>query len=247
MGSLRRQRHDSRSSGTNMIQKRKNPGLPPGAAWFHGDMRTGDPDGSGEAAPVRAPSRAWAEPFVLETERTRLRPSAASDAARLFPHIHRQSSVTDWICWDGPDSPVDLIDRYVSWRLHTPEEPVYVFIIERTGDGAVIGEGTLRFDGHPGVGDLGYWLGEAFHGAGHGRDTVELLTRAGFERCGARSLTAHVKVGNDRSLHILGLMGFQLEEQESPSGSADLPPAQRPIGWIASQTRVAWEGQAGPM
>ena len=182
----------------------------------------------------------WAEPFVLETKRTRLRPSTASDAARLFPHIHQQPNVTDWICWDGPRTTVDLIDRYVSWRLHTPEEPVYVFVIERISDGTVIGEGTLRFDGHPGVGDLGYWLGETFHGEGHGRDTVELLVRAGFEHCGAQSLTAQVKAGNDRSLHLLDLAGFDREEQVVPDGTLQLAPAKRPIGWIATQTLQGW-------
>ncbi len=197
--------------------------------------------GSGEETSAAGAAAArWAEPFVLETERTRLRPSSASDAARLFPHIHRQSAVTDWICWDGPENQVDLIDRYVSWRLHTPEEPVYVFIIERTSDDEVIGEGTLRFDGHPGVGDLGYWLGEAFHGGGHGRDTVELLVRAGFEHCGARSLTAQVKAGNDRSLRLLDLAGFQREEQALPEEALRRPPAERPIGWIASQSLLDW-------
>ncbi len=203
------------------------------------DHGIGGVDGAAESP--RSPGRSWAEPFVLETERTRLRPSKASDAAHLFPHIHRQSAVTDWICWDGPETRADLIDRYISWRLHTPEEPVYVFVIERTSDDAVIGEGTLRFDGHPGVGDLGYWLGESFHGQGHGRDAVELLTRAGFEHCGAHALTAQVKVGNDRSLHLLDRMGFQKEKRTVPSTALQGPPSERPIGWIATQSRRDWE------
>ena len=187
--------------------------------------------------------RDWAEPFVLCTSRTRLRPSSG--------HIHAAPAVSDWICWDGPETLADLVDRYVSWRLHTPAEPVYVFVLERVEDDTVIGEGTLRFDGHPGVGDLGYWLGAAFHGAGHGSDAVELLVRAGFERCGARALTAQVKAGNVRSLAALERSGFRLEALGDEVAALALPVAERPITWAGSLTRRSWErrkrgGSASP-
>lgn len=191
-----------------------------------------------------APAAAWAGPFEIVTARTRLRPSNAGDAARLFPHIHGAANITDWMCWEGPDTLVDLVDRYVSWRLHTPAEPVYVFALERVEDGAVIGEGTLRFDGHPGVGDLGYWVGADFHGAGHGRDAVELLVRAGFVHCGARALTAQVKAGNERSLAALDRMGFRRTTLRDEAEALALPPADRPITWAASLTRRAWERAA---
>ncbi len=183
----------------------------------------------------------WAEPFVLERRHTRLRPSRASDAAHLFPHVHGQSAVTDWICWDGPQTIVDLVDRYISWRLHTPTEPVYVFVFERIADGRVIGEGTLRFDERPGVGDLGYWLGAEFHGAGHGTDAAELLVQAGFEHCGAKSLTAQIKAGNERSLAALGRAGFQVAPRSGTAGATDLPPSERPIAWLASMGRLDWK------
>ncbi|QDV08910.1 hypothetical protein Poly30_44650 [Planctomycetes bacterium Poly30] len=165
----------------------------------------------------------------------------AHDAAALFPHVHGASAVTDWLCWKGPDTLVDLVDRYVSWRLHTPAEPVYVFVLERVEDGLVMGEGTLRFDGHPGVGDLGYWLGSEFHGVGHGSDAVELLVRAGFEHCGARALTAQIKAGNVRSLAALDRHGFRREPVGDEQDALALSPADRPITWAASLSRRTWE------
>ena len=190
----------------------------------------------------------WPEPFTLELRGVRLRPSCAGDAAQLFPHIHRADKVIEWICWDGPETLSDLVDRYVSWRLASPAEPIFVFVFERVRDGAVIGEGTLRFDGHPGVADLGYWLGAEFHGSGLGGAAVELLTRAAFERCGAHSATAKIMEGNEASLAALRRTGFQLDRlpgRRDPknvgdaegSSAANRPSSDRQLAWVASLTK----------
>ncbi|MEM8711076.1 MAG: GNAT family N-acetyltransferase [Planctomycetota bacterium] len=204
-----------------------------------GESKNGsrEPD---EASQVRYAAR-YADPFSLETDRTRLRPYRASDAVDVFPLVHRQPAVTDWICWDGPETIADLVDRYLSWCLHTPEEPVYVFMLESMTTGEIIGEGTLRFDGHPGVGDLGFWLGEAYHGRGHGRDAVDLLVRAGFEHCGARTLTAQVMEGNERSLAVLDRAGFQ-RHRAAEAGGCGGDSAERAIAWRARLDREAWMG-----
>jgi RimJ/RimL family protein N-acetyltransferase len=108
-----------------------------------------------------------------------------------------------------------------------------MFAVVDSGSGAVIGEASLRFDDHPGVGELGYWLGEDHHGCGHGRATVELLTRAGFERLGAFALTARVKEGNEASIAVLTAAGF--DPVRAPRVPGD--PEDPPIAWIFSTTR----------
>jgi RimJ/RimL family protein N-acetyltransferase len=158
------------------------------------------------------------------------------DAEQLFPHIHTRRDVTQWLCWSGPETLGDLRDRYRTWRYGADDEPAYIFAIESIEDGTVIGEGSLRFDDHPGVGELGYWLGEPFHGKGHGTGAVELLTRVGFELCGAFALTARVKEGNEASIRVLNRTGFVQERAPLPGG-VPVRGEDPPIAWIFSTTR----------
>lgn len=132
-----------------------------------------------------------------------------------------------------------MSDRYQSWRRGLATEPVLILAIEDVAAGAAIGELTLRFDGHPGVGDLGYWLGEREHGKGHGAAALSLAVAFAFEQLGARVLTASVKEGNLASIAILKAAGFRLDPAP---GRAPDPGASSgtSIAWYASLTRRAW-------
>lgn len=186
----------------------------------------------------------------LELGGTRLRAVRRADAGALFPQIHARPEVARWLCWAGPTSVSDLEDRYGGWRLDTESGPIYVLAIVDVATDEPIGEGTIRFDGRATVGDLGFWLGEAHHGRGHGGRTVELLVRAGFEHCGATVLTASVKEGNERSLRVLERAGFVRERAPGAacpdSCATDGPPAvgDDRIAWIHSLTRRAWAKRA---
>lgn len=190
---------------------------------------------------------------------TRLRGVRHGDAEALFPLVHRQPEVTRWLCWDGPVDREEMERRYAAWRLGAPDERVYVMAIEDVASGAAIGEVTLRFDGHPGVGDLGYWLGREHHGAGHGGRAVGLALRFAFEACVARTVTASVKEGNEASLAVLDRAGFVRDRApgaprnearprpgvEPGGGTArserGSPAGGPPIAWIATLTRRTWE------
>lgn len=170
---------------------------------------------------------------------TRLRGARVTDAAPLFPLVHGVDEVTRWLCWDGPADLAELEQRYGSWWRGRAEEPVYVLVME-DDRGAAIGEVTLRFDGHPGVGDLGYWLGVGHQGAGHGGRAVALAVDFAFGHCGARALTASVKEGNAASLSLLRRLGFVLDP--APAALAHPPGcgAGPPIAWVATLTRRRW-------
>ncbi|MEM6671400.1 MAG: GNAT family N-acetyltransferase [Planctomycetota bacterium] len=174
--------------------------------------------------------------FVARCRNTLMRPIRIGDAAGLFPQIHGANDVLRWLCWDGPETLDELRGRYATWRYGRDPYAGYMFALASAHDGTVIGEGSLRFDDHPGVGELGYWLGSTHHGHGHGRDAVELLTRVGFEICGAFALTARVKEGNDASIHVLNRTGFVQERapriETGCEGGAD-----DGIAWIFSTTR----------
>ena len=172
-------------------------------------------------------------PFSARCGSTEIRPILREDAGALFPQIHGQPGVIRWLSWEGPARVEELEARYAAWRAGPADGPAYMFAVVDSGSGAVIGEASLRFDDHPGVGELGYWLGEDHHGCGHGRATVELLTRAGFERLGAFALTARVKEGNEASIAVLTAAGF--DPVRAPRVPGD--PEDPPIAWIFSTTR----------
>lgn len=186
---------------------------------------------------------------------TRLRGVRSGDAEALFPAVHDVPEVTRWLCWEGPVDLDEMERRYASWRLGLPGQRVYVLAVEDVPSGQVVGEVTLRFDGHPGVGDLGYWLAAEHHGKGHGGRAVALAVRLAFESCGARTVTASIKEGNEASLAVLDRAGFVRNRapgvppavpegdgatDSAPSGGCgeDSGP---PIAWIASLTRRTWQ------
>lgn len=180
---------------------------------------------------------------------TRLRGVRPADAEALFPSVHDAPEVTRWLCWEGPADLEEMTRRYASWRLGMPGERVFVLAIEEVPGGAVLGEVTLRFDGHPGVGDLGYWLGADHHGKGHGSRAVGLALRLAFESCGAHTVTASVKEGNDASLAVLDRAGFVRNRAPGAApmargdGAADVAVREETgpsIAWIASLTRRSW-------
>lgn len=180
-------------------------------------------------------SHAAAGPVRARLRDTELRPVRREDARVLFPLIHGVPGVVRWLSWEGPARVEDLEERYATWRAGALEEPLYTFAVTRASDGEVLGEASLRFDDHPGVGELGYWLGEPHRGRGHGRDAVELLARFGFEHVGAFALTARVKEGNEASMAVLEAAGFRPESAPGIDGSDEDPP----IAWIYSATRRA--------
>ena len=180
---------------------------------------------------------------------TRLRGVRPGDAEALFPLVHETPEVTRWLCWGGPADLEEMERRYASWRLGMPGERVFVLAIQEVPGGETLGEVTLRFDGHPGVGDLGFWLGADHHGKGHGRRAVGLAVRLAFESCGARTVTASVKEGNEASLAVLDRAGFVRNRapgaapivRGDSSASAAVHGESGPlIAWIASLTRRSW-------
>ncbi|MEM9378633.1 MAG: GNAT family N-acetyltransferase [Planctomycetota bacterium] len=183
-------------------------------------------------------------PFLARCRDTVLRPVERADADALYPHVHGRPEVTRWLCWAGPDSLEDLRFRYRTWKYGADAEPAFLFALVGATDGAVLGEGSLRFDEHPGVGELGYWLAEPYHGHGHGRDAVELLCRVGYELCGAFALLARVKEGNEASIRVLLRTGFVQERAPRPAED-DVTSVDAGIAWVFTSTRRSDERREG--
>ncbi len=147
---------------------------------------------------------------VLAGERARLRPHCAEDDRPAFELLHGRDEILRWLVWDGPGSPEELREYYRQWRFDGEAGCDYRFAIEERASGALAGSMAARFLGHPGTGDIGYWLGVPFQGRGIGSEALALLAYLSFRHLEAESLFAWVFVGNHASRRILERSGFSL-------------------------------------
>lgn len=80
-------------------------------------------------------------------------------------------------------------------------EPCLDFVIERRGDGAVIGAAQLRAEF--GECELGFVLGARFWGEGYGSETADALISYAFCEAGFSKVKARCETGNIASEKIL--------------------------------------------
>ncbi len=140
-----------------------------------------------------------------------VRPVRTSDAPAAFTLIHGREEVTRTLAWNGPDEVRDLEQSFAEWNPGSEAGGVnYLFAIEAEGK-AFVGGISLRFEGHPFVGDVGYWLGSDYWNRGITTEANRLVAHLAFEGLEARALTATVFVGNDASARLLEKVGYQRE------------------------------------
>jgi len=185
-------------------------------------------------------------PPVLEFARltgrlVELRPHAPSDAAALFPLVHKQAAVTDMLIWNGPDASEDLERLFSAWPSKDPAlaEPGalgggldYFFTIHGLAAGQPVGHCGIRFTETPGMANLGYWMGERFWGGGLCTEAVSLLTWLALETLQAPAVEALCLARNLGSQRVLEKNGFIRDtsfEPETPRhGSASAPDDANP-------------------
>jgi ribosomal-protein-alanine N-acetyltransferase len=173
----------------------------------------------------------------LEGEQVLLRPVRPGDAAAAFPLIHRCEEVTRWLVWDGPGDEAELAEAYGEWRVGEPARGLnYRFAIESPGEGFV-GSISLRFEGHPYIGDVGYWVAPAFWNRGLGTEANRLLAVLAFEHLQVRALTAVVFVGNNASARLLEKVGYVCEVDTRGQALVGLPSEFDRESWSFGLTR----------
>src|SRR5262245_37525245 len=146
----------------------------------------------------------------LVGERVRLRPHRGEDAAEAFALIAGRDEILRWLVWDGPSSPEELGEYYERWMVAGDGGPDLRLAIEERASGELAGSLAVRFAGHPGQGDIGYWVGLPFQRRGFGREALELCVHLAFRHLAASSLYAWVFVGNAASRRVLERTGFTL-------------------------------------
>jgi uncharacterized protein (DUF952 family)/RimJ/RimL family protein N-acetyltransferase len=170
-----------------------------------------------------------------------IRPTQAEDADRLFPLIY-QSPVTDTLLWDGP---TDLEDyrQGLAYRAHeTHLGNMHSFTLVEKASQSPIGMVDIHPDENKFRGDIGIWIGQAFHGRGYGTQAVRWLLAYGFGRLEMHKIEAQIYTGNSSSRRIFEKNGFI---QEGLIRKASLKRGQAQDDWLMGITRedyFAWTG-----
>ncbi len=141
---------------------------------------------------------------VLAGELVRLRPLRPDDLDAAWELLAGRPKILAWLAWDGPRSRAEWAPVFEHWDGGGE----FRFAIEESESGRFAGMISVRSADRGGTGDLGYWLGESFHGQGYMTEAVELLVDYAFREEVASALCAWVFVGNEPSKHVLEKAGF---------------------------------------
>jgi [ribosomal protein S5]-alanine N-acetyltransferase len=151
-------------------------------------------------------------PLVIETQRLKLRPIAATDLDDLWPHVSDPT-----------------LSTHMSWSAHKDRAETAAFIagnidglargtdlvwtIEIGGKACgVIGFGGIRWQFRAwriDRAELGYWLGIPYWNQGYMSEAAMAATRFGFESIGLHKITIGCMEGNAASQKIIEKLGYR--------------------------------------
>ena len=166
------------------------------AATTHDTAGPGVPD-------ARAPRT------VIETSRLRLREVVPADA----PFILDLVTEPDWLRYIG-DRGVHDLDSAVDYIRNGPQASYAthgfgLWLIERRDDDAPLGLCGLLARDHLDHPDIGFALRARHHGHGYAREAAAAVLEHARDTLRLSRLLAIVSPANERSMHLLGRLGFQ--------------------------------------
>lgn len=183
---------------------------------------------------------------LVEGERVRLREARESDAATAFDLLHGNHDVLDWLIWDGPNEVDELREWYAMWRNDTPGGTNYHFAIEDRVEGTFLGTLGIRFEGHAGQGDVGYWVRSDAWGRGIATEAVRLANWLGFRHLQSVLHYATVFVGNEASARVLVKNGYVEDEAGASKVAKGGKLVERRFFSISRRAWAAREGSWEP-
>ena len=150
------------------------------------------------------------DPPVLESDRVRLRPLLASDAADVFalysdPEVCRYWSFAPWTA-------LAQAEAWLAERMPMRPPSVYGWALTEPGEDRFIGTTALfSLSGPNARAELGYSLLPSRQGRGLAREAVRLAIDHGFGPLGLERIEADVDPRNEPSWRLLEHFGFQRE------------------------------------
>jgi RimJ/RimL family protein N-acetyltransferase len=139
-----------------------------------------------------------------------IRGALKEDAEKLFPLIFK-SKVTDTIQWDGPEN-FEAYQKAIEEKseLHQAGKEHFFTIVEIQTE-QPIGSISIRPDNTE-VANIGFWIGEKFHGKGYGTKAVSQILDYGFNSLKLEIIEAFVFDGNFASRKVLEKNGLKFEK-----------------------------------
>ena len=149
---------------------------------------------------------------MLETARMRLLPWQADDWLLLRP-IGRDPQVMRYIS-DGEPWPDERIREFVGRQVAHFDRLGYCLwklLLKETSE--MIGFcGLQPLDGTAET-EIGWWLAQAWWGQGLATEAARTALRDGFERAGLKRIVAVALPANRASIHVMGKLGMEYEQE----------------------------------
>ena len=137
-------------------------------------------------------------------------PVEGHHSKELFPMIHN-SSITDTIQWDGPESYEELRGGLRERERLMKDGKIHMFTIVDPESGKLAGSIDIRPDAEKFCADVGLWIGESFQGKGLGTKAVKEITAYGFKALELSKVESYIFTGNVASRRIFEKCGYSLE------------------------------------
>ena len=148
-------------------------------------------------------------PTTLETPRLRLRPPTLDDAEAIFQKYAQDTEVTKYLIWQ-PHKSVDDTKAFMQYCiLCWAEKSVFPWIIQRKGDGAIVGMIELRID--ESKADLGYVIAREYWGKGYASEATKAVVDWAISQDEIYRVWATCDVENIASARVLEKAGMQRE------------------------------------
>ncbi len=144
----------------------------------------------------------------LQTPRLTLRLITPEDAAAITRLMTPE--VSRWLAnWPTPLTEQAALDRIQLLRAGAARDEIFPYALIRHADNAFIGMIILaRTAGHATNGELGYWLGEPFQGAGYMREALTALIQYAFNTQNFTQLEAGAQPKNTASFTTMRAVGL---------------------------------------
>jgi RimJ/RimL family protein N-acetyltransferase len=150
---------------------------------------------------------------VLETDRLLLRPFTLADA----PNVQRLAGHADVARTTFLPYPYQA-NHAAAWIQHQEEDfragKLTNFAIERRGGGELMGSVGLMLEPAYQHGQLGYWLGVPYWGAGYGTEAARAVLTYGFDELELHRIYAAHFNSNPASGRILIKLGMVYEGRQ---------------------------------
>jgi [ribosomal protein S5]-alanine N-acetyltransferase len=144
-----------------------------------------------------------------EIERIVLREPEESDVETLRAY-HRRNAERfaryDAVPGDDPAAHVDWIRAHRAMRRHG--HPVALLAFDRASAELVGVTALSGFNTDPPSAMISYSVDGAYEGKGYAFEMARHMLRHAFQEMGLASVSASVRVGNERSLQLLARLGF---------------------------------------